>query len=138
MALRIDADGLTVQLIHCKYAHGGSPAARVDDVYEVCGQAQKSVAWRRSNLSPLQDARREQARRKQHRTGVSPFEVGTPTKLYEIHERSLVIPRRMEVVIVQPGLSVKKATASQLDVLSSTESYLRTTVNASLSVWCSA
>ena len=46
--------------------------------------------------------------------------------------------RRIEIVIVQPGLSVANATTQQLDLLASTQAYLRTTIRAPLSVWCSS
>jgi superfamily II DNA or RNA helicase len=138
VALRVDPDGLVVRLVHCKYAHGATPGARVDDLYEVCGQAQKSVAWRRSDLRPFFKRLDDRARRKQKRDGVSPFEAGSAKKLYEIREQALVLPRRMEIVIAQPGLSASRATRSQLDILGSTESYLRTTINAPLTIWCSS
>lgn len=48
-----------------------------------------------------------------------------------------MLPRRMEIVIVQPGLSIVKATTQQLDLLASTQAYLKTTINAPLTVWCS-
>jgi hypothetical protein len=138
VALRVDQQGLLVRLVHCKYSHAGSPAVRVDDLYEVCGQAQKSIVWRRGDLKPFFKTLDDRARRKNKRDGVDPFEVGNPSKLYEIRERALVLPRRMEVVIVQPGLSASRASQAQLDLLASTESFLRTTISAPLAVWCSA
>jgi hypothetical protein len=137
VALRVDQSELTIRLVHCKYSHGASPGARVADLYEVCGQAQKSIMWRRSDLRPFFRTLEDRARRKFARTGVSPFEVGDIRKLYEIQDRSLVLRRRMEMVIVQPGLSASQATTQQLDLLASTEAYLRTTINASLKVICS-
>ena len=137
VAMRIDKEGLLVRLVHCKYAHGNGPGARVSDLYEVCGQAQKSVVWRRSDLSPFFATLLDRARKKAKREGVSPFEVGDIQKLYEIQDRAMVLRRRMEMVIVQPGLSVSKATTRQLDLLASTQAYLKTTVKAPLAVWCS-
>jgi hypothetical protein len=137
VAMRIDHDGLLVRLVHCKYAHGDRPGARVSDLYEVCGQTQKSVMWRRSDLAPFFATLLDRARKKEKREGVSPFEVGDIKKLYEIQDRAMVLRRRMEMVIVQPGLSVSKATPQQLDLLASTQSYLKTTIKAPLTVWCS-
>jgi hypothetical protein len=50
VAMRIDAEGLLIRLVHCKYSHEDTPGRRVEDLYEVCGQAQKSIIWRRSDL----------------------------------------------------------------------------------------
>ena len=138
VAIRIDPEGLLIRLVHCKYSHGETAGARVHDLYEVCGQAQKSIMWRRSDLRPFFRTLDDRARKKQKRTGVSPFEVGDIKKLYEIQDKATILRRRMEMVIVQPGLSVAKATTQQLDLLASTQAYLKTTINAPLTVWCSA
>lgn len=138
VAMRIDEDGLLVRLFHCKYSHDVKPGARVNDLYEVCGQAQKSIMWRRNDLRAFFKTLDDRARKKQSRTGVNPFEGGDIKKLYEIRERSLILKRRMEMVIVQPGLSVARATTQQLDLIASTQAYLKTTINAPLTVWCSA
>jgi hypothetical protein len=138
VALRVDADGLLVRLVHCKYSHGDSPGSRVEDLYEVCGQAQKSIMWRRSDLFPFFRTLNDRAHKKLARDGVSPFEVGDIRKLYEVRDKALGMRRRMDMVIVQPGLSQRLASNQQLDLLASTQAYLRTTVNAPLAVWCSA
>lgn len=138
VAIRIDAEGLLIRLVHCKYSHGESAGARVEDLYEVCGQAQKSVRWRRTDLRPFFRTLDDRARKKHRRDGVSPFEVGDIKKLYETRDRATVLRPRMEIAIVQPGLSAARATTQQLDLLASTEAYLRTTINAPLAVWCSA
>jgi superfamily II DNA or RNA helicase len=137
VAMRIDQDGLLVRLVHCKYTHSDGPGARVSDLYEVCGQTQKSVMWRRSDPAPFFATLLDRARKKEKREGVSPFEIGDVKKLYEIQDRAMVLRWRMEMVIVQPGLSVSKATPQQLDLLASTQSYLKTTIKAPLTVWCS-
>ena len=137
VALRIDSEGLLVRLVHCKFSHADTPGARVADLYEVCGQAQKSIMWRRSDLQPFFRALDDRARKKQQREGVSPFEVGDIRKLYEIRDKAVVLRRRVEMVIVQPGLSLAGASIQQLDLLAPTQAYLRTTISATLAVWCS-
>jgi hypothetical protein len=137
VAMRIDDHGLLVRLVHCKYSHMAEPGARVNDLYEVCGQAQKSISWRRSDLGPFFRTLHDRAQRKMQRDRVTPFEVGDLNKLYELRDRSLGVKRRIEIVIAQPGLSKERATAQQLDLLASTDSYLSTTIGAKLDVWCS-
>ncbi len=119
--------------MHCKYA-GGPPGGRVADLYEVCGQAQKCVGWHRSDSLALFKHLERRARKRKQRTGVSPFEVGDLRRLYDIQNRSLLLRRRFEVVIVQPGLSIKEATSKQLDLLAATETYLGETAAATLTV----
>lgn len=138
VAIRLEDNELVVRLVHCKYSHGATAGARVADLYEVCGQAQKSIMWRRSDMRPFFKTLVDRATKKQKREGISPFEVGDPRKLFEIRDRSVAMKRRIEIVIVQPGLSVANATTQQLDLLASTQAYLRTTIRAPLSVWCSS
>lgn len=137
VAMRLDDEGLLVRLIHCKYSSDVAPGARVADLYEVCGQAEKSVAWRRSDLGPFfkQLARRAQA--KHQRTGVSPFEAGDAAGLLQLQAKSQVHRRRMEIIIVQPGLSALQVSQQQADLLAAVETYVKTTINAPLTVWCS-
>ena len=117
VAPRIDDQGLLVRLVHCKYSKEGAPGARVDDLYEVCGQAQKSVAWRRSDLSPFFRELGRRAQRKYQLTGVDPFEVGDAAALLRLQANAQVLRRRMEVFIVQPGLSRANVSPQQLDLL---------------------
>jgi hypothetical protein len=138
VAMRIDKKGLRICFVHCKYSHGESPGARVADLYEVCGQAQKSVMWRRSDLTPFFTTLLDRARKKQKREGVSPFEVGDASKLYEIRDRAILLRPQLEIIIAQPGLSASKASTQQLDLLASTREYLNTTIKAPLTVWCSS
>jgi hypothetical protein len=93
--------------------------------------------WRRSDLRPFFRTLNDRARKKHRRDGISPFEVGDVRKLYEIGDKAIVLRRRMEIVIAQPGLSATRATTQQLDLLASTQAYLKTTINAPLAVWCS-
>lgn len=92
------------------------------------------AAQRPETVLPTLDDR---AKKKQDRDGVSPYEVGDINKLYEISDKAIVLLRRMEIVIAQPGLSAAKASTQQLDLLASTQSYLQTTIKAPLTVWCS-
>jgi hypothetical protein len=137
VAMRIDNEGLLVRFVHCKFSHAPKPGSRVADLYEVCGQAQKSIMWRRSDLGPMFRTLDDRARKKQQREGTSPFEVGDVKKLYEMRDRAASLRRRVEIVIAQPGLSRARASTQQLDLLASTQAYLRTTINAPLIVWCS-
>lgn len=36
-------DEIILELYHCKYSNGKTPGGRINDLYEVCGQTEKSV-----------------------------------------------------------------------------------------------
>ena len=40
---------IEVEFYHCKYSGGDTPGARVADLYELCGQVQKSITWMSSH-----------------------------------------------------------------------------------------
>jgi hypothetical protein len=97
VAIRIQGEltaptGIEVEFYHCKYSGGAEPGQRIDDLYEVCGQAQKSIRWmcsseKRSDLFThllRREAGREEA-------GLaSRYEVGDTEMLQMIREMSLV------------------------------------------------
>ena len=45
IAIRDGPERVEVHLLHCKFSDAANPGSRVDDLYVVCGQAQKSVMW---------------------------------------------------------------------------------------------
>jgi hypothetical protein len=131
VAIRIEGDiaaptGIEVEFYHCKYSGGAQPGHRVDDLYEVCGQAQKSIHWmcsgeKRSDLFThllRREADREDA-------GLpSRYELGDTEMLQTIREMSYVCLVKLTIHIVQRGLSKGQATADQLELLSVAEHHL--------------
>ncbi len=93
--------------------------------------------WRKGDLQHFFHTMDDRARKKYRSDGVFPFEVGDVKTLYKIQEKAAILRRKMEMVIVQPGLSATKVTPQQLNLLASTQAYLNTTIKAPLIVWCS-
>jgi len=46
VCLKREGKELVIELQHCKFSSADAAGARVKDLYEVCGQAQKSIKWR--------------------------------------------------------------------------------------------
>jgi hypothetical protein len=119
---------IEVEFYHCKYSKR-EPGKRIKDMYEVCGQAQKSIRWMYSHekqvelLSHL--LRREPKRSK--RRAATRFELGDKDKLVTIREMARVSPVRLKIFVVQPGLSKSGATVEQRELLSVTENHLMET-----------
>jgi hypothetical protein len=136
VALREEGDRLRVLLIHCKFSKGSDPGACVKDLYEVCGQAQRSVAWR-GDLQRLLEhlARREAKRNKSGKP--SRLERGDIAALRRLRSRVDELAPEMEILIAQPGMSRKDASDSQLELLAVTDFYLRETAAVPLRVLAS-
>lgn len=127
---------IDVEFYHCKYSGAATPGARVGDLYEVCGQAQRSVQWLNSRLKGI-DLFSHMLRRETRRTevgGMSRFQVGTQDKALELREASRICPISLRVFIVQPGLSRGAASHDHLTLLGVTQCYLLETYQVELSV----
>jgi superfamily II DNA or RNA helicase len=120
---------IEVEFYHCKYSSELEPGQRVKDLYEVCGQAQKSISWLASA-----DRQTDMFRHLLHRDSLR-IDQGHPTRiergnrdqLLTLKEISRLRPIQLKIFIVQPGLSRSKATRDQLELLSVTENHLMET-----------
>lgn len=139
VAIHTEDKAIVIELFHCKYSSSMSPGARIGDLYEVCGQAQKSIRWadpqKQSELL-FHMLRREVKTHAGHST--SRYEKGDKDKLYVIYEMSRSLPVHLKVHIVQPGLSKSRASEQQLELLSVTENYLMETYRLPFSVIASS
>ena len=118
-----------IELFHCKFSVDSKPGARVKDLYEVCGQAQKSISWIEKQPHEFINhlLRRDQPR-KQSKLLSGRFERGNKEDLFGILEKARYLPFDFKINIVQPGLSKDKVTTQQLELLSVTENYLMETL----------
>jgi len=142
VGINLDSQGqprlITVDLYHCKYSGGDVPGARIDDMYVVCGQAQRSVMWlhnkeRRTDLFAhllKRDADRVEGGRPTR------FEVGSKDRLAQIRDLSRICAVTLRVYIVQPGLSKTGAADHQLALLGVTDRFLSETYQTPLKVYC--
>jgi len=137
VALRRSGRTLKVDLFHCKYASTGTVGARVDDLYVVCGQAQKSVRWAERIDEMLLHLRRREAERVR-KGQATRFERGSMATLVGLVGSWREFRPDISITIVQPGYSKAKATRPHLELFAATESYLMETWRIPFAVWASA
>jgi hypothetical protein len=123
-----EPSSLEVEFYHCKHSTD-APGRRVDDLYEVCGQTQKSISWA-SSPAKKSDLfthllRRESLREDEN--APTRIEVGTREQLLTLRDMSRLLPVDFKFYIVQPGVSKANASPDQLLLLSVTENYLSET-----------
>jgi hypothetical protein len=135
VAIRAEDNELRVHLVHCKYAQEGKPGARVEDLYEVCGQAIRSARWRRNVVSMLDNLRRREGNRQ--KDGRNRILVGDVATLYRLLEQAPLLRPVVSIAIAQPGLAKSRVSTNQLELLASTETYLYEVAHSSLDVYCS-
>ncbi len=134
IAIKVDNEIINIDLFHCKYSKEDLPGARIGDLYEVCGQAQKSIIWQINTERLLRHIlRRENLRENQH-IGSSRFEIGNNNTINSLINMSRVYSTKMNVYIVQPGVSKNKVTDAQLELLGVTKSWLMDTLGVRLYV----
>lgn len=100
-----DEDVLTLKLLHCKFSKGANPGHRVGDLYEVCGQAVKSVKWKwdAKNLFKHLQSRKNKGIGVEHR-----FFHGDNETLANLLRKLDYADVRFEFWIVQPGLASRE------------------------------
>ncbi len=145
VAIRLAGDqaaptSVDVEFFHCKYSQRAMPGKRITDLYEVCGQAQKSVSWmsspeKRTDLF-THLLRREAARNE--RGDASRFEIGDGDLLQTIREMSYLCPVHLKIFIVQPGVSRQDVSQEQLLLIGVTENYMFETYQLPFGVIASA
>ncbi|MDP9350949.1 MAG: helicase, partial [Chloroflexota bacterium] len=126
VALKVAGDRLIVHLFHCKYSQTASSGARVNDLYAVCGQAQRSISWGGDVEALLDHLRRREVRRLQQHD-VSRFERGDLDRIEEIRALLPSLEPECKIFVVQPGLSKGMVGTDQLELLAVTELYLKET-----------
>lgn len=126
VAMRLSGSTLIVDLVHCKYSSDSTPGARLEDMFAVCGQAQKCIRWRESPEYFLRHLAKREAER-QRAGGRSRYELGTSAVVAGWLNRWQEFNYVFSVSIAQPGLSKAKLGSSHLELLAATEAFLMDT-----------
>ncbi|KAA9325130.1 DEAD/DEAH box helicase [Hymenobacter busanensis] len=139
VALKVLTDKIRVELYHLKYAKKAKVGNSVGNLYEVCGQAQRSMHWKHKPGDALMMhlLRREPKRKK----GVtrSRFEKGTEIELEALKKLAKRrLPLEFEMIIVQPSLTKSKVGDEILKLLGVTQNFVRDLAGVSLRVIGSA
>ena len=116
---------IEVDLFHCKYSQETFAGHRIGDLYEVCGQAQKSIRWKVRSSALFNHLLRREPRIRDDKS-YSRFEQGDKTILLALRNKSRQYPVKFKIHIVQPGLALNPS-ESQLELLSVTENHLMAT-----------
>jgi hypothetical protein len=133
VALRVAMDELVIHFFHCKYSKELKPGARVEDLYEVCGQAQRSVQWRAHVEHLLAHLIKRDVDRVK-RINISRFERGSRKTVAKIKRQLPHLHVKSEVFVVQPGVSKEGISTKQLELLGATDTYLMETYQMCLNV----
>lgn len=128
---------LVVRLYHCKYSSGSQPGDRVKDLYEVCGQAVRSVRW---TIDPQHLMDHLQYREKPRMLNGRPsrFEKGDLRALVNLKKRMRRLRVRYEIAIVQPGISKLRCDPETTTILGAANAFILDITGTLMSVIASA
>lgn len=108
---------IELELFHVKGAGGEFPSSRVDDIYEVCGQACKSLIWTK-NKTALKSKVLKRTRNKDHK-----FKRGNIGDFNTLIDQQKVM--KFNIIIVQPGISKESIEENIATVLASSDDFIR-------------
>ena len=117
IAVKCSENSLLIDFYHCKASHDSSPGYRIDEMYEVCGQAVKSSFWAKS---------KQLTKQIQHRmTLKNPhFVLGSFELFDQKLNRNRPAPPEFRIFIVQPGCANSQRSRQINELLAATKSYL--------------
>lgn len=126
---KISDNDLIIHLYHCKYCSKSKgiakPGARVEDVYQVAGQAQKSVKWLTANkIGLLFDRLIHRENQHVEKYSQSRLDKGTLEELVSFKNISRFADIKYGITIVQPAISKNMISEDQLLLLGSTSTYI--------------
>ena len=135
IGVRQDVDTIYVNLYHLKFAIDKRTSRRIDNFYEVCGQAEKSLKWRNGNMDVFKHLI---SRATNTQKGINRILKGDIEMLRQFDQDASVLKKvKFHLHIVQPGLKKSDAPADILHLLGVVQNYAHEVCNAELTVHCS-
>ncbi|OIN57168.1 hypothetical protein BLX24_21575 [Arsenicibacter rosenii] len=135
VTIKENSNEIIMELYHLKFAKNGKPAGDIKDLYEVCGQAQKSYHWKHKEPKELFDHMLRRLTKTYKGNTCSRLEKGSEEELIKLLTKvKKSFPLELKVYIVQPGISPRLVTQEQLTLLAVTENHLMKQANIPLTV----
>lgn len=129
---------IDITLYHLKYARGGKVSNSIENLYQVCGQAQKSVRWKYVVGQKVFDHILKRSENKEQRGKSSSILKGTIEEIIKLREEASNKKEvRYHVVIVQPGMSKSQCSHEMKILLGNTVKILHEMANVDCHVICS-
>lgn len=135
VCISANSNEIVIDLYHCKYSHGDAPGARVSDLYEVCGQAEKAVKWCQDYKGIIDRMCHRETERSLKRG--SRIEVGDTQTLMKLRNMIRFYKVKLNMYIVQPGVDSTTVSEDMASILNGTAAYLLETYNIPLKLICS-
>lgn len=138
IGINVSKHMMEISLFHLKYAIEGKVSDNINNLYQVCGQAQKSISWKYVSGNKFFDHILKRDQRKKKNDKSSSILKGSVEDLQRLKEQAYNKKgMQFKIFIVQPGMSKESATDSMRILLGNTYKFLRESANIPLKVICS-
>jgi len=132
------ATAIDIHLYHLKYAKNGVVCNNIDNFYQVCGQAQKSLKWKHRAGKEFFNHLFRRKTKTLSGHSCSRIIKGTEADLENLLDQAKYTkPMNFHIYIVQPVLSKANASNDILLLLGNVQHYLSTVGNIELKVYSS-
>lgn len=132
------AEAIDIHLYHLKYALNSQVGNNIDNFYQVCGQAQKSLKWKHRDGKEFFNHLFKRKTKTLNGTSCSRIIKGTEDDLENLLDQAKYTkPMKFHIYIVQPSLSKANASDDILLLLGNVHHYLATVGNIELKVYSS-
>jgi superfamily II DNA or RNA helicase len=129
---------IDIHLYHLKYARNGQVGNNIDNFYQVCGQAQKSLKWKHRDGKEFFNHLFKRKTKTLNGVSCSRIIKGTEDDLENLlNQAKYTKPINFHIYIVQPSLSKANASNDILLLLGNVHHYLATVGNIDLKVYSS-
>lgn len=129
---------IDIHLFHLKYAKNGVVSNDIDNFYQVCGQAEKSLKWKHKEGREFFNHLFKRKTKTLGGNSCSRIIKGTEDDLENLlNQAKWTKAMRFYIYIVQPSLSKANPSNDILLLLGNVQHYLATVGNIELKVYCS-
>lgn len=129
---------IDIHLFHLKYAKNGVVSNDIDNFYQVCGQAEKSLKWKHKEGREFFNHLFKRKTKTLGGNSCSRIIKGTEDDLENLlNQAKWTKAMRFHIYIVQPSLSKANPSYDILLLLGNVQHYLATVGNIELKVYCS-
>lgn len=125
VTIKNNADFIQIELYHLKYASEGKISNEIKNLYEVCGQAQKSLIWKHKERNEDFFNRLLKRESVKNKKGETRLRKGSVEDVERFYSMSKMKPMKYSISIVQPSISKNKVSQPILKLLGVTANHLK-------------
>lgn len=138
LGIKNSSNVIDITMYHLKYAIGGKVSEKIENLYQVCGQAQKSIRWKYLNGDKVFNHILKRNNNKVKNDKSSIILKGCQEDILKLREEAMNRKEvRYHMVIVQPGMSKSQCSNEMKILLGETVEVLSQMANIDCQVICS-